>query len=93
MYVLCTLAVLTLQSLFKSRQRNPELEDREEEAREKEARPRSCDCDCADGPHRQGDQGKASPRVWSEKGPERKRRRKVRTLYLRVGNTDHWCGG
>ncbi|XP_035274266.1 kinesin-like protein KIFC3 isoform X2 [Anguilla anguilla] len=86
MYVLCTLAVLTLHSLFRARWRSLKLEEEEDEEdkRHEEEKgdeaPRSCGSAAgrspADSLRRQGDQDQPSPRVRPENVPERKRRMK-----------------
>ncbi|KAJ8272087.1 hypothetical protein COCON_G00109460 [Conger conger] len=80
MYVLCTLAVLSLHSLFKGRWRSLEPEDQEEEEKPEAPSPSCGSCAArlspADGLCGQGDQGKQSPRVRSGKVPERTRRTK-----------------
>ncbi|XP_061102920.1 kinesin-like protein KIFC3 [Conger conger] len=78
MYVLCTLAVLSLHSLFKGRWRSLEPEDQEEEEKPEAPSPSCGSCAArlspADGLRGQGDQ--ESPRVRSGKVPERTRRTK-----------------
>ncbi|XP_064193428.1 kinesin-like protein KIFC3 isoform X3 [Anguilla rostrata] len=86
MYVLCTLAVLTLHSLFRARWRSLKLEEEEDEEdkRHEEEKggeaPRSCGSAAgrspADSLRSQGDQDQPSPRVRPENVPERKRRMK-----------------
>ncbi|KAG5849389.1 hypothetical protein ANANG_G00109880 [Anguilla anguilla] len=86
MYVLCTLAVLTLHSLFRARWRSLKLEEEEDEEdkRHEEEKgdeaPRSCGSAAgrspADSLRSQGDQDQPGPRVRPENVPERKRRMK-----------------
>ncbi|KAI1889957.1 hypothetical protein AGOR_G00168260 [Albula goreensis] len=71
MYVLCTLVVLSLHSLFKSRQRT--LDSGEEEEKKKQP---SRDCNCAAGQGLKDSlcrQGKPTTKIKTENGPESRR--------------------